>query len=284
MADPRLLLCTDMDRTIIPNGHQPEHEDARRWFREFCADDQVSLVYVTGRHRELVWEAIAAYDLPRPDYAITDVGSVIYRVSASAWQAVDAWEREIASDWRGYGHEELRRALLPVTELRLQEAAKQNRFKLSYYLDLVHDDRQVAGQMEDILNDLGIAYNLIWSVDEKSRVGLIDILPGRADKLHGLTFLRQELGYTEGNLLFAGDSGNDLAVLRSSVPAVLVANASDDVRRAARCQAEELGNSERLFLAGKQGWPADGNYCTGVLQGVFHFYPAFRQLLQRIIR
>jgi len=283
MTDSGLLLCTDMDRTIIPNGHQPEHPAARKWFREFCAHERVCLVYVTGRHQELVRRAITEYDLPVPAYAITDVGSVIYQVTPSGWQTLRAWEEQISRDWQGYGHEELREALLPVAQLRLQERAKQNRFKLSYYLDLSHDNQQVIRAMTEILNTLGIGYNLIWSVDEKSRVGLVDLLPGGADKLRGLTFLRQRLGYPEEKVLFAGDSGNDLAVLESSVPAVLVANAGDEVRTAACRRAEEKGNVQRLYLAGEQGWPGDGNYCAGVLQGVFHFHPEFRRALRRVI-
>ena len=63
----RLLLCTDMDRTIIPNGHQPEHPDARERFRQLCSLPAVKLVYVTGRHLQLVEQAIADYNLPEPD-------------------------------------------------------------------------------------------------------------------------------------------------------------------------------------------------------------------------
>ena len=33
-GESRLLLCTDMDRTIIPNGAQSEHSLARRQFNE----------------------------------------------------------------------------------------------------------------------------------------------------------------------------------------------------------------------------------------------------------
>ncbi len=36
-----LLLCTDMDRTVIPNGAQPEHPRTRSAFRLF-ANNQAS--------------------------------------------------------------------------------------------------------------------------------------------------------------------------------------------------------------------------------------------------
>ena len=56
-----MLLCTDLDRTLIPNGDQPEHPAARKLFREFCRLPEVTLVYVTGRHQALVKQAIEEF-------------------------------------------------------------------------------------------------------------------------------------------------------------------------------------------------------------------------------
>lgn len=65
MAEARLLLCTDMDRTVIPNGAAPEDTAARPRLRAFCARPEVTLVYVTGRDQALVKEAITTYALPQ---------------------------------------------------------------------------------------------------------------------------------------------------------------------------------------------------------------------------
>jgi hypothetical protein len=51
----RLLLCTDLDRTLIPNGPQPESPGAREIFSCVVNDTRVVLAYVTGRQRQLVW-------------------------------------------------------------------------------------------------------------------------------------------------------------------------------------------------------------------------------------
>ncbi|MGR9100907.1 MAG: HAD family hydrolase, partial [Gammaproteobacteria bacterium] len=91
MTKPRLLLCTDMDRTVIPNGVQPEHPSARKRFAEFCRHAEVTLAYVTGRHKGLAQRAIKNYALPEPDYAITDVGTKIYRVEDGRWRELLAW-------------------------------------------------------------------------------------------------------------------------------------------------------------------------------------------------
>ena len=44
-----ILICTDLDRTLLPNGNQPESPDARRRFACFAAREEVRLAYVTVR-------------------------------------------------------------------------------------------------------------------------------------------------------------------------------------------------------------------------------------------
>lgn len=50
----RLLLCTDLDQTLLPNGPELGSKQARRKFHELFDHTQVTLVYVTGRHQQQV--------------------------------------------------------------------------------------------------------------------------------------------------------------------------------------------------------------------------------------
>ncbi|TFH59377.1 MAG: haloacid dehalogenase, partial [Candidatus Zixiibacteriota bacterium] len=184
MSLSRLLLCTDMDRTLIPNGSQPEHPDARNYFRAFCCRPEVTLVYVTGRHRALVKQAIQSYDLPEPDFAITDVGTKIYQIIDGEWLEMDIWGETIAEDWQGKSHAQIKQALSPMTELTQQEEEKQNTFKLSYYLPLDADKDRVIDWMENRLSQMGVKASLVWSIDEPENIGLLDVLPLNATKLH----------------------------------------------------------------------------------------------------
>ena len=72
-----LLVCTDLDRTLLPNGPQPESPRARRLFHRLAERPEVTIAYVTGRDRQLLLDAISSYDLPWPDYAVGDVGANI---------------------------------------------------------------------------------------------------------------------------------------------------------------------------------------------------------------
>jgi HAD superfamily hydrolase (TIGR01484 family) len=276
----RLLLCTDLDRTVLPNGAQPESAGARGRFAALAARPEVTLVYVTGRHRHLVEQAMHDYELPSPDYVISDVGTVIYQVTGHDWQQWRDWQQEIEPDWAGLGHADLQVLLLDVAGLRLQEPGKQNLHKLSYYVPLNADTESLSSAIRRRLEARGIRASLVWSIDEPNGVGLLDVLPGRADKRHAVTFLMQRNGFGLDETVFAGDSGNDLPVLVSEIPAVLVANASEAVRREALSQAAASGNPSTLYIAQGGYLGMNGNYTAGVLEGVVHYHPAVAHWLE----
>ncbi len=278
----RLLLCTDMDRTLLPNGHQPESPRARELFHRLVSRDEVTLAYVTGRHRALVEEAIDEYSLPSPDFIIGDVGTTIYAVHHNSWEPRPDWQSEIAGDWAGHDHAHLAALFNDFDELELQEADKQNDFKLSYYAPLGSDYTSIRRQMQDLLRAKGVQASLVWSIDELRGTGLLDILPASATKFHAVEFLRHHLGYRNEQTLYAGDSGNDMQVLTSSIPAVLVANATADVREQAVAGAQASGNRDALYLA-KGDYPGmNGNYSAGIIEGVAHYLPESRAWLSSL--
>jgi len=277
MSD-RLLLCTDLDRTLMPNGPQPESPRAREYFRRLCESPRLTLAYVSGRHRSLVQKAIANYRLPRPDYVVGDVGTTLYRVGDdAAWQPQEEWERQISGDWAGRGQQDLAKLFSDIKTLRLQEQSKQNHYKLSYYVPLQADRHSLNRLMLERLLAAGINASLVWSVDEPAGVGLLDVLPAGATKLHAVEFLMQSLGFGLENTLFCGDSGNDMPVLVSPIPAVLVNNASPDVRTEAIRLARERGTQASLYLAQGGYLQMNGNYSAGILEGVAHFHAAWMQ-------
>jgi hydroxymethylpyrimidine pyrophosphatase-like HAD family hydrolase len=269
-----------MDRTLIPNGPAPEDAHARERFRRFCRLPNVTLAYVTGRHRTLVEDAIAEYDLPIPDFAITDVGSKIYHITDNQWLEFSAWEQEIGQAWRGKAAHEIAALISGIPALQLQEASKQNTHKLSYYLSLAIDKDPIIAAIDKRLNDETIAASLIWSIDEAAEIGLLDILPRHATKLHAVEFLQLHLKFGLSEVIFAGDSGNDLPLASSSIPTVFVANASLDVKQFALDIARQHHCSDALYLATGDGLNMNGNYAAGILEGVWHFAPTFRKHLQ----
>ncbi len=273
--NPAILLATDLDRTLLPNGAQPESPLARPLFRRLAARPEIRLAYVTGRHPALVEAAIAEYALPRPAFVIADVGASIYQLDADAWQPRQDWVDAIAPAWRGHDRAHLAALLRNLADLTLQEASKQGVFKLSYYAAPLADPADLLRRVRERLAPCGAEVNLIWSIDETSATGLLDILPAAASKLHALEFLRARLGIPLQQTLFAGDSGNDIEVLVSDIPSVLVANAQDSVRAEATTRA----NPATLYLAVGGLFGMNGNYSAGILEGLLHFMPEARAWL-----
>ncbi len=276
----RLLLCTDLDRTLLPNGAVPESPNARERFAEIAALPGVTLAYVTGRHRELVDEAVATWCIPEPDLLITDVGATIAARVRTGWERWTRWDRKIATDWSSRRSEDLQPALLDLPELTLQEPSRQSRFKLSYTVPQHTDGSFLIKQVRRRLDHAGVSINIIWSLDEVEGVGLLDILPSSAGKRQAIEFVMSESGYRSDQVLFAGDSGNDLDVLASMIPAVLVANADPGLRDAARQKAAAAGWGDTLYCARGGLLGMNGNYAAGILEGLVHFHPGLRSRLE----
>lgn len=270
--DAPILLATDLDRTLLPNGDQPESPAARQRFRHLAARPEVRLAYVTGRHREWVEAAIAEYELPRPDFVIADVGTSLYEIDAHDWRQVQNCQQTIALDWGGRSHAELAAMIGEIPGLRLQEAVRQSACKLSYYAPPLIEPAELLKDIRQCLEASGARINLVWSIDETTATGLLDVLPASASKLHALEFLRARLDISLSRTVFAGDSGNDMEVLVSSIPSVLVANAQDSVRAEAVAHADRA----KLYLARGGLFGMNGNYSAGILEGLVHFIPATR--------
>lgn len=274
-----ILLCSDLDRTLIPNGEEPESPKAREAFSRLSARPELCLTYVSGRNELLVREAIRKYDLPEPDFVIGDVGTTLYRIEkrkpGSRWCLDAGWQQEIGADWISCNRDDVVGLMAGVhgMDFRLQEEEKQNKFKVSYYTDADLEMEAVRKRISILLQAHGISSTVIWSRDDGARCGLLDILPPKANKLQAIRFLMKQEQIPEKNTVFAGDSGNDLDALTSGLQAILVKNSADDVRKAA---LEELGAreiTECLYIAKGGLHGMNGNYAAGVLEGLVHFFP-----------
>ena len=279
MTAKRYLVCTDLDRTLIPNGPAEESPRAAGYFARLVADSRVTLAYVSGRHRTLVEDAIREYELPDPDYVIGDVGTTLYRVGPGyLWELEHAWEHRIAQDWSGHIASDLLPMLAGVDGLRAQEPEKQNRFKLSFYLDPMRWNETLEASIRRRLAAADVRARLIWSIDDLTGDGLLDILPRSASKRHAIEALMGIGGFSYYDTVFCGDSGNDLEVLVSPVPSVLVANATPEIRRQTAERVAAAGHPARLYIASGGYRGLNGNYRGGMLEGIVHFHPELDEL------
>jgi hypothetical protein len=275
----QVLLCSDLDRTILPNGPQPESPLARPLLRALAERQDVTLAYVSGRDVSLLQQAITDYQIPLPEYAIGDVGSTIYRIDGGNWRIWSDWHDTIASDWHGRQAADLMTCLRDLEVLQLQEPEKQSRFKLSYYTPVKLDVAALTAETDARLSGQGIRATAIWSIDEAAGTGLLDIVPTSATKLGAIRFLMEHAGFGCHQTVFAGDSGNDLPVLVSEIPAVLVRNADEHVRGELAAMLEGR-NTETVYAAQGDFLGMNGYYSAGVLEGLVHYQPHLRPWLE----
>jgi HAD superfamily hydrolase (TIGR01484 family) len=275
----KILLCCDLDRTVLPNGHQPESPGARELFAELVQRSDILLAYVSGRDKALLLDAIDEFHIPVPDYAIGDVGTTMYHIRDNNWTKMDSWANHIGEDWHNTAPQEIHTYISDFKQLTLQEASKQGDYKLSYYVSLEVDVSRLLADVRERLDQHTIRANLIWSIDEIKNVGLLDILPARANKLHAIEFLISHTGGSKSSTVFAGDSGNDLPVIISDVPSVLVKNASTEVQDEAMHAINKNGNRDYIYIARGDFHGLNGNYSAGIIEGVVHYHPQLEEFL-----
>ena len=240
---------------------------------------EVTLAYVSGRHLASVQAAIEEFQLPLPDYAVCDVGSSIFRCTSRSsgatefWHPLESWRAHLSAEWPAGSVDVARELLRDLTELTLQEPERQSEFKLSYYVPILGDPSLMLNEVRQRLAGREVNASLVYSVDDGRQSGLLDLLPAASGKRAAIEHLLREMELTLDQAFFAGDSGNDREVLVSPIPAVLVANASEELRAEVLEAAQRSGNAQRLYLAHGAFRGMNGNYAAGILEGLAHYLP-----------
>ncbi len=262
------VLATDLDGTFIPLDNNLENRSDLAEVQRFLSDHGIELLFVTGRHFASVQGAIEEHALPHPEWIICDVGTTIMRRTGSAGSADEKMERVQAY------HDDLAAIVGPITTTDLmkefsgiegtreQEAEKQGPFKLSYYADASRLAPIVEG-FQTRLDRISAPYSIIASVDPFNNDGLIDLLPSGVSKAYALRWWAEHMAVNSEAIVFAGDSGNDLAALTAGYRAIVVHNASDELKQNVT-EAHRLANTaDYVFLANQKA-------TSGVMEGLKH--------------
>ena len=81
-------------------------------------------------------------------------------------------------------------------------------------------DELVKGKFDEVI---------IYSFDSQDGKGLLDFLPASATKQTALEYVAEEFGSAKEDVVFCGDSGNDIFPLTAGFCGVLVRNADDQL-------------------------------------------------------
>jgi hypothetical protein len=133
-----ILLCSDLDRTLIPNGRVKESPQARFLFAHLATYPKLRLAYVSGRCTRLIQELLNTFDLPEPDFVIGNVGTTIIHIVGGRWIESRQWQKKISQDCCGFNRNKAKQLLskLENIDFHLQPPENQEENKLSYFTSL----------------------------------------------------------------------------------------------------------------------------------------------------
>jgi sucrose-phosphate synthase len=235
----RVVIC-DVDNTLV--GDAPSLRNLIDTLKR--SPERIGFGIATGRRLESAREILAEWGVPDPDIYVTAVGSEIHH--GASLQEDSEWAEHIAFRWRP---DALRKAMRAIPGLELQVRSEQRKFKISYNVDprLIPS----VAEIERFLRVRELHANVIYS-----HRAYLDLLPIRASKGAAIRFLALKWGLPLGNVLVAGDSGNDIEMLRGATLGVVVGNHSQELA--------PLAGYDRIYFAA-------GQYAAGVVEGLQHY-------------
>ena len=200
------FLFTDLDGTFLGGTRQDQLR-----LLEALNTHEIGLVYVSGRSHQRIFPAIDSGELPRPKAVIGDVGTSLW---AGDGQALSPdYEALMHSLW-GEAAQRLRTELDEFFCKGLREQPLFGPYRYSLYFD----DPETARRAAERIQSLG--FDSLLSDDQ-----YLDALPPGVHKGFAVNWLLDHWGLDRNNVLVAGDTLNDLAMLQLQMPAVVVANA-----------------------------------------------------------
>jgi sucrose-6F-phosphate phosphohydrolase len=257
-----------MDRTLLPNGHWEADDHAIELFNDLTRRHGVLVVYVTGRNLALTEQALIEFGVRPPDILIGDVGTSIRRYDDGQWRFDDGWTDHVRRVSPRWDAEKIKAAVADIEGLVEQEAEHQNPFKQSYYADHARRDdilSAIGERVEDRFDEV-----VVYSYDSMDDKGLVDFLPNSATKQTALEYVAEEYGCPKREVVFCGDSGNDIFPLTAGFSGVLVRNADEQLVKNVR-EAKTTNPQLKVYFARGGFIGLNGYYTSGVLEGAAHY-------------
>jgi sucrose-phosphate synthase len=235
------LIITDIDNTILGD------DEALIKFNSLIesVQDRIGFCVATGRTVESAAAILKSNNVSLPIVILSSVGTEIYFNYQGRLSYSKGWDKHLSFKW----NRKLIVDLLSKLEyLTPQEDETQRKFKISYYMD---DDPSKLDEVKDVLIKNKIKAKIIFSDGH-----LLDILPHLASKGKAIRYLTYIWNIPYENILVAGDSGNDIDMLKGEMSAVVVGNYSQDL--------EVLKGSKKVYFA-------KGRFANGIIEGIEYY-------------
>jgi len=233
------LIITDLDNTLTGD------EEGLREFQSIIeTNEHVGFGIATGRRLDDALKLMKELNLPSPDLFITSVGTELrYGDSLTADLS---WRKQMDYQWK---RDEIRELLDAQEGLFPQAENEQSEFKISYEVDL--EVSPSISQLKRIMREAGLRVNVVFSLGM-----YLDVLPVRGDSGLCMRHLLYRWGFPPEKVLIAGDSGNDINMLKGHTLGVVVGNFSSEMA--------VLRDSPRIYFA-------EASHARGILEGIDYY-------------
>ncbi|MCH4552423.1 HAD-IIB family hydrolase [Aestuariibaculum lutulentum] len=240
---PIKLLSFDIDNTLI-EFHTLKSNFKTIWKK--YKPEGIILTYNTGRLIDDVLRLIKKGVLPKPDYIIGGVGTLIYDCNKDC--IVKEFNDVLDEGWDLESVEKLVQSIEhPISE---QPAKFQHSYKRSYFFHDANDE--LIESIEADFAKANMLVNIVYSGNK-----FLDVLPKWANKGNALQWLLTKLNLTADNVLVAGDSGNDSAMFNmKGIRGIVVANAHEELYK---------------FTKYRQVYHSEGDHGNGVIEGLVYY-------------
>jgi len=240
---PIQFFCSDLDGTLLGNP-----EAARRFktaWEELPKNSRPLLGYASGRLVQDVIDLLATRVLPWPDFIIGGVGTQIY--DGRRKRPLNEFSQQFSAGWQLRKIEAIVGSFPGVTR---QPPQFLHLYKSSWYLPRATPETIAA--LEQQLVDAGLHVCVVYSSARD-----VDVLPANSTKGGALDWLCRHINVPLGNVLVAGDTGNDASMfLLPGVRGIVVENAQPELIEAV--VKVSTFNATRVIA-------------DGVLEGLEHF-------------
>ncbi len=207
------------------------------------------MVFATGRHLRSMLDFCEELGTSRRPFAcVAMVGTELWRKGPDGGFELDErWATHIDRSWSTAAIDELMAARLPGVERQPDEW--QSSLKRSYFVP--PDAGEIVSTVAGLLATTDLEVKLVHSHDR-----FLDVLPQRSGKGEAVRFLARELGVSPENVVTAGDTGNDLDMMRPELGfrSIVVGNAAPELKA----------------FEGAHVFHARAHFAAGIEEGLVH--------------
>jgi sucrose-phosphate synthase len=240
LAKAKICIISDLDGTLVDGNKSDGLTELKNWIVNH--KEKIVFGIASGRNKEITEQAFKKYTLPYPDILICSAGSEIYYTEK--FIPDNGWESHIDYQWK---RDELQDELSKFPGIRLQESDAQWRFKLSYYVNDSFNEDDIA-DLHKFLDDRKLRAKILLTENK-----YLDILPFRASKGGAVRYLSYKWKVPLEHFITAGNSGNDIDMLKGKIKGIVVANYSPEL--------EELRKNKFIYFT-------KYSLAAGVLDGI----------------